>query len=262
MGSTMIDHSSVRVLVVDDDDISCKVLSAMLNCHGYKSQCVSNGQDCINAMKSGQFDLILIDWIMPVIDGRETVSLIRNGTAGDHYKEIPIIAVTADLIMSPRDTCIQAGADECLYKPIDFKELIATLESELATKGNSSKEIAANDVINIAKTDHRKFVDSIMHDFVGEQPIQSKSIPDHTSCSFGKWLRSHRVSVYGNSPEFIEISEIHVRIHLLTDEALELLNHGDRAQANRVVCEIEAISQNMVILLDKLTNRHVDVSTE
>ncbi len=255
----MIDHSLIKVLIVDDDDISCRVLSAMLNCHGYKSQCLSNGQDCINAMKSSQFDILLIDWLMPVMDGMETVSLIRSGTAGDHYREMPIIAITADLIMSPKEKCIQAGANTCLYKPIDFKELIATLESELTIKGSNSVEIAANDAINIAKKDHRKFVDSIVHGFADSQPVQSKNIHDHTSCSFGKWLRSHGANVYGELPEFSEISEIHERIHLLTYEALQLLNHGDRSQANKVVSEVESISNNMVMLLDKLTNRQ-DVS--
>lgn len=251
----MIDHSLIKVLIVDDDDISCRVLSAMLNCHGYKSQCMSNGQDCINAMKSSHFDILLIDCLMPVMDGMETVSLIRSGMAGDHYREMPIIAITADLIMSPKEKCIQSGANTCLYKPIDFKELIATLESELATIGNHSAEIAANDAINIAKTDHRKFVDSIVHSFADSQPVQSKSIPDHTSCSFGKWLRSHGSSMYSDLPEFIEITYIHERIHLLTYEALESLNHGDRSQADKVLNEIESISHNMVMLLDKLKNR-------
>ena len=98
-----------------------------------------------------------------------------------------------------------------------------------------------------------------MHGFADGQPAQSENIPDHASCNFGKWLHSHGANAYGELPEFIEISEIHERIHLLTNEALELLNHGDRSQADKVVCKVESISHNMVMLLDKLTNRQ-DVS--
>lgn len=47
-----MNHSSVKILIADDDDVSCKILNAMLNCHGYKSQCTSNGQECFNTMNA------------------------------------------------------------------------------------------------------------------------------------------------------------------------------------------------------------------
>lgn len=247
-----MNHSSVKILIADDDDVSCKILNAMLNCHGYKSKCTSNGQECFNTMKSEKFDILLIDWRMPVMGGAETVALIRSGAAGEHHKDIPIIAITADLIMSPRINCIRAGANRCLYKPIDFKELISVFESELNRGKNKLSLENMNEEIDSAKTSHVQFVDSIMHSFRDSQMIQPESIPHQTTCDFGKWYFTHGVELYGLSPDFKEIDSLHEQIHKLAKQAFNKLNLGDRVEAEKAAHEIEGLSSKIVTILDNL----------
>jgi CheY-like chemotaxis protein len=247
-----MNHSSVKVLIADDDDVSCKILNAMLNCHGYKSQCTSNGQECLNAMKLMPFDILLIDWRMPVMGGAETVALIRSGAAGEHHKDIPIIAITADLIMSPRIKCIQAGATRCLYKPIDFKELISVFENELNREKNKLSVESVNEEIDSAKTGHMQFVNSIMHNFKDGQMIQPENIPDQTTCDFGKWYFTYGIELYRQSPDFKEIDSLHQKIHKLARQAFSKLNPGDRLEVEKAAHEIEELSSKIVTILDNL----------
>jgi CheY-like chemotaxis protein len=245
----------IRILIVDDDDISCKILNAMLSCHGYKSQRTSNGQECLSAMRSEQFDLLLIDWRMPVMGGAETVALIRNGAAGEHHKGIPIIAITADVIMSPSIKCIQAGANRCLYKPVDFAGLISVVDSELNKEKNKSSIENLNEEIDSAQIGHVQFVDSIIHSFKDDQMIQPESIPDQTTCNFGKWYFTHGIELYGQSPDFKKIDHLHKQIHKLARQAFNTLNLGDRLEAEKAAHEIEELSVEIVTILDSFKAR-------
>ena len=120
-----------HILVVDDDQISCRVAVAMLNHLGYQAQYVLNGEEAQNIMLCSSFDLVLLDWIMPSIDGPAAVNLIRNGAAGAHHAEVPIIAVTADVIRYPRSVCLRSGVNGYLSKPITLETLSVLLKEIL-----------------------------------------------------------------------------------------------------------------------------------
>ena len=69
---------------------------------------------------------------MPEMDGFEATTLIRQGAAGERYKTIPIIAMTANAMQSDKEMCMKAGMDDFLAKPIEHEEVIFTLKNWLS----------------------------------------------------------------------------------------------------------------------------------
>lgn len=120
----------IRILVIDDDPICRKVASAMLQRLNCLVDCAANGKDAAELLCRVRYDLLLLDWVMPYMNGAELTRLVRSGAVGVHHQQIPIIGVTADLVSSTRERCLEAGVNEYLTKPVDYKKL-ALLVAEL-----------------------------------------------------------------------------------------------------------------------------------
>jgi CheY-like chemotaxis protein len=83
----------------------------------------SNGDEAVRKLSRERFDLVLMDCQMPVMDGFAATRLIRNGVAGEHNRQIPIVAMTANALAGDRDRCLQAGMNDYLAKPVVFDDL-------------------------------------------------------------------------------------------------------------------------------------------
>ena len=110
-------HES-HILIVDDDVTSRKVAESMLLRQGYGVVGVESGTQALVAMNQERYDIVLLDWIMPVLTGMELIARIRAGAAGKHHLDIPIIVVTADLMRCSKDICIAKGANDYIPKPV------------------------------------------------------------------------------------------------------------------------------------------------
>ncbi len=111
-----------RVLVADDNAINRKLVKKMLDGMGCDSALVTNGRECVEALKNGRFDAILMDIQMPEMDGLAAARAIRElGHA------IPIIALTADAMPDDRARCLAAGMNDYLQKPVRPDALGAAL---------------------------------------------------------------------------------------------------------------------------------------
>ncbi len=113
--------SKKHILLVEDNRINQKVASLMLKSLGCELTLACNGQEAIEYFENGQFDLILMDCQMPVMGGLEATKKIRQLESGASY--IPIIAVTANAMESDKESCIAAGMDDFITKPLDKVEL-------------------------------------------------------------------------------------------------------------------------------------------
>ncbi|SOD92844.1 response regulator [Spirosoma fluviale] len=110
---------NVRILVVEDNLINQKLAQQVLKRLGYTSQIVENGQEALDLLKVTNFDLILMDIQMPIMDGYTTTRYIRTTL----QSSVPIIAMTAHALASEREQCLQAGMNDFIPKPFQLDEL-------------------------------------------------------------------------------------------------------------------------------------------
>jgi CheY-like chemotaxis protein len=114
-----------KVLVVDDDIRNIFAMTSVLE--RFKMEVVSaeNGKDAIQLlMDQSNFDIVLMDIMLPTMDGYTTIRAIREIS---DFKNLPIIAVTAKAMKGDREKCIAAGASDYLCKPVDSEQLRSTL---------------------------------------------------------------------------------------------------------------------------------------
>lgn len=120
-----------RILVVDDHEDNVSLLRARLESWGYQVDSASNGQEALDAVIAAPPDLILLDVMMPDVDGNEVARRIKRNTA---LPFIPIIMQTAMDSTESKVEGLEAGADDYITKPIEFAELRARVRSMLRIK--------------------------------------------------------------------------------------------------------------------------------
>ncbi|WP_051261740.1 ATP-binding protein [Desulfovibrio inopinatus] len=117
-------NDQLHVLLVEDDDISLNIASLFLKRFGVTCQTASNGYDALEVLKKSSFDAIFMDIQLPGMDGVEATRRIRNGEAGEKYRNIPIVAMTAHAMTAEKKSFLDAGMNAHLAKPILFEDLI------------------------------------------------------------------------------------------------------------------------------------------
>lgn len=117
---------NARILVTDDNDINLKVIASLLKFYDIRVETASSGKKAVDLCMSNAYDMILMDHMMPEMDGVEAMQRIRNLVDDDNYRSI-ILAVTANAIAGVKEMLIGEGFDNYISKPID----IAILEEML-----------------------------------------------------------------------------------------------------------------------------------
>jgi CheY-like chemotaxis protein len=114
-----------KVLVIDDDLRNIFALTSLLEHHDIKVLHAENGRAGIELLrKTPDVDIILMDIMMPEMDGYETTQAIRKVPA---FQNLPIIALTAKAMKGDRDKCLEAGASDYVTKPVDLEQLFAVM---------------------------------------------------------------------------------------------------------------------------------------
>jgi signal transduction histidine kinase/DNA-binding response OmpR family regulator len=114
-----------RLLVVEDNEINQQVAKEILEGAGLNITLANNGQEAVNAVKEKEYDAVLMDVQMPVMDGYTATREIRKD---GRFKELPIIAMTAHAMAGDEDKSLEAGMNGHVTKPIDPDQLFATLQ--------------------------------------------------------------------------------------------------------------------------------------
>jgi len=117
-----------RILAADDNAINLAVLKGFLNLSGYTPDTVVNGAEAVKAFKNAQYDLILMDVSMPVMDGVVATLQIREIEKQVGSEPVPIVAVTAHYTASQKQRYLEAGMNDVIAKPISQREIQNCLE--------------------------------------------------------------------------------------------------------------------------------------
>ncbi|WP_029320363.1 response regulator [Butyrivibrio sp. AE3004] len=123
------DFSQKRILVADDDEINLEIIEKLLREKGAEVITVRDGREALLTYRTehGKFDLILLDIVMPDIDGLAVARMIRDNTTIPSSKNVPIIAMTVNAFHEDYEQSLKAGMNSHLVKPIDSERLYNTL---------------------------------------------------------------------------------------------------------------------------------------
>ncbi len=116
-----------RILVVEDDITNQTIVCGMLENAGYLTSTADDGASALEILSRAPFDLVLMDWQMPDMDGLEVTRRLRSGAVGRIGKVVPIVALTANAFAEDRAACLAAGMNDFLTKPVLTAALHATV---------------------------------------------------------------------------------------------------------------------------------------
>jgi CheY-like chemotaxis protein len=125
-------EKDLSVLLVEDNLINQKIARFNLEKVGYKVEVANNGKEAVAKFRNGAYDLILMDILMPVMNGIKAAEKIRAIEAEHNLKDntrkhIPIVALTANAMKRDREACLAAGMDAYISKPFKQQQLVELL---------------------------------------------------------------------------------------------------------------------------------------
>lgn len=113
---------SPKILIVEDNDMNRKIVVSMLKTHGFSCDVAENGREAVNAIRKTNYDIVFMDCQMPIMDGYESTSKVREEEGSKRHTNI--VALTANAMKGDREKCIAAGMDDYMSKPIDFDQML------------------------------------------------------------------------------------------------------------------------------------------
>jgi len=122
-----------KILIVDDDLDLCRAVQTHLELLGYDCILAVNGKEAVDLATSQVPDLILMDIIMPVMDGHQATRLIRGNP---DTLSTPILAITARVTSEEKEECLRNGCDDFIAKPFTSKQLTSIIEKLLDQKSS------------------------------------------------------------------------------------------------------------------------------
>lgn len=132
--------TAAHVLVVEDDPVNRMIVCSMLQGAGCSFAAADGGHAALRLLGEQAFDVVLMDWQMPDLDGLEVTRRIRSGAAGERAAHVPIVAFTANAFAEDRRACLDAGMNDFLTKPV-----LATALVEIVQRWSARVEPAASE---------------------------------------------------------------------------------------------------------------------
>lgn len=148
----MTDNSAPLILAVDDEESILELLEMGLSRENYQLVTASSGTEALEKFRDTNPDLVILDWMLPSIDGIEVCKRIRTTSS------VPIIMLTAKQELEDKVTGFETGADDYLPKPFKFKELLMRVKALLRRSGNNAggSVLSCGDIV-VNVSEHRAF---------------------------------------------------------------------------------------------------------
>ncbi len=171
------------ILVVDDNNTNRIVAEGILKIFGLSIGLACNGEEAIHAMKNISYDLVFMDCQMPVMDGYEASRRIRDSQTTVNNPQVPIVAMTANIMKRDREKCLAAGMNDHIGKPVDLHKLQQILEHWLpaSCKVSKSKKNSEPELQRPKKNiNHPQFIDKQSKPVFDQQDFSERMMNDKT----------------------------------------------------------------------------------
>jgi two-component system sensor histidine kinase/response regulator len=122
---------NARILVAEDNTTNQLVAQCLLKRFGIQADITANGEEAIKALETLRYDLVLMDCQMPVLDGYDATKRIRDIHSNVLDHNIPIIAMTANVLQGDKEKCLLAGMNDFIPKPVKFDKVLQVLQQWL-----------------------------------------------------------------------------------------------------------------------------------
>jgi len=130
-----------KILLVEDNEINQEIANEILEQAGFNVSIANNGAEGVEMVSQADYDCVLMDCQMPVMDGYEATRTIRQEK---RFSSLPIVAMTANAMKGDREKCLDAGMNDHVSKPIDTKELFAALANWIEPSERSGYEVVTS----------------------------------------------------------------------------------------------------------------------
>jgi CheY-like chemotaxis protein len=247
----------LSVLLAEDNEINRKVAQHMLERVGCRITAVSDGEEALQAVQQGDFDVALMDVQLPVVDGLEVTRRLRRQEEGEQH--LPIVAMTAHAMKGDREKCIEAGMDDYLSKPISSERLYDVVSrctgSRLAVTEAGAAGPAAD--ASAAPFDSRELLGRVAGDqdlarelleiFARESPAKLASIRSALAAGNFAQIRALAHEMKGTAANLAAKGVLSASL-LLEQRAEE----EDAAGAKRALADLEATLQGLNRMIPSL----------
>ncbi len=126
-----VENRQARILLAEDEPTIRMIISTVLSRNGYQTDVAANGHEAVHLLEQNDYDLVLMDCMMPGMDGYTVTATIRDRSSAVRNHDLPVIALTANAMKEDREHCLNAGMNDYLSKPVEMPELLAKLKKWL-----------------------------------------------------------------------------------------------------------------------------------
>lgn len=264
--SVTTDKQKIRLLLVEDNRINQLLASTILEKAGYVVDIANDGLAAIKCVEAIDYDAVMMDVQMPVMDGIEATKAIRTQASTATKRAVPIIAMTANAMSGDRETYLAAGMNDYISKPIQSARLLAVIEHWSQVQSATEPDAADNTVAGIAAGITMNFSElenlaerignqklrALIADFIEDSADQMKRLA--TLCAEGNHQEiaalAHQIA--GSSSNFgaNELAERAHKLHGLTGKTPDAATYANEALAIE-----RCATQSWTALHDRFTKR-------
>jgi two-component system cell cycle response regulator len=167
---------SMKVLIAEDDIISCRALEKNLHDWGYEVLVTKNGEEAWEVIKQGGMRLAILDWTMPKMDGLELCHKIRNEYQQDKSEYIYIILLTGRDLQEDIITGLSAGADDYMTKPFSYMELKVRIQNGVRIIALEDSRLKMANTDNLTQMWNRKKIIEILEEELNRNHREGKTV--------------------------------------------------------------------------------------
>ncbi len=240
------DNVQTRVLIAEDTVVGRKVVARILSEAGFEVDAVENGLGVLDLLAATRYDMLIMDCMMPEMDGFATARAIRSGSAGEACSGIPIIAISGLASEEDRQVCLEAGMNDLVQKPITHDNLLPVIHSVLAgsqgggTNPAPTEPDAAENLLQSLDDWSPGFMDKIIDQFLDDVPGDIEVITSAMDAGNLEELRSlaHRLR---GSADVLSAAALSTRASALEKACLQNQPAEARELGQALILELRAL---------------------